>query len=44
MWFYAGVLQEGVRIVQDRLGRTPIAVSWCHICCPALPLFFARPL
>jgi hypothetical protein len=28
MSFYAGVLQEGVRIVQDQLGRTPIAVSW----------------
>jgi len=28
MWFYAGVLQEGVRIVLDRLGRTPINVSF----------------
>ena len=28
MWFYAGVLQEGVRIVLDRLGRTPIDVSF----------------
>ena len=22
MWFYAGVLQEGIKIVLDRLGRT----------------------
>jgi flagellar hook capping protein FlgD len=28
MWFYAGVLQEGVRIALDGLGRTPISVSW----------------
>jgi hypothetical protein len=28
MWFYAGVLQEGVRIVLDRLGRTRIEVSF----------------
>jgi hypothetical protein len=28
MWFYAGLLQEGVRIVLDRLGRTPISVSF----------------
>jgi hypothetical protein len=28
MWFYAGLLQEGVRIVLDRLGRTPIHVSF----------------
>ena len=28
MWFYGGVLQEGVRIVLDRLGRTQIKVSF----------------
>jgi len=28
MWFFAGVLQEGVAIVQDGLGRTPVHVSW----------------
>ncbi len=28
MWFYAGVLQEGVRIVLDRLGRTAVKVSF----------------
>jgi hypothetical protein len=28
MWFYAGVLQEGVRIVRDRLGRTPVEVDF----------------
>ena len=28
MWFYAGALQEGIRIAVDRLGRTPIRVSW----------------
>ena len=28
MWFYAGVLQEGVRIVLDRLGRTRVEVSF----------------
>lgn len=28
MWFYAGVLQEGIRIVLDRLGRTPVDVSF----------------
>jgi hypothetical protein len=28
MWFYAGVLQEGIRIVLDRLGRTPIGVDF----------------
>ena len=28
MWFYGGVLQEGVRIVLDRLGRTQINVSF----------------
>jgi len=28
MWFYAGVLQEGVAIVQDQLGLTPVQVSW----------------
>jgi hypothetical protein len=28
MWFYAGVLQEGVSIVQDQLGLTPVQVSW----------------
>jgi hypothetical protein len=28
MWFYAGVLQEGVKIVFDRLGRTKVGVSF----------------
>lgn len=28
MWFYAGVLQEGVRIVLDRLARTAIEVDF----------------
>src|SRR4051812_35210359 len=28
MWFFAGVLQEGIRIVRDRLGITPIGVSF----------------
>lgn len=28
MWFYAGVLQEGVRIVLDRLARTAISVDF----------------
>jgi hypothetical protein len=28
MWFYAGVLQEGIRIVLDRLGRTPVGVDF----------------
>ena len=28
MWFYAGVLQEGIRIVLDRLGRTPVEVDF----------------
>ncbi|MDQ2809196.1 MAG: hypothetical protein M3Z04_20170, partial [Chloroflexota bacterium] len=28
MWFFAGALQEGVRIALDGLGRTPVAVSW----------------
>jgi hypothetical protein len=28
MWFFAGVLQEGIRIVRDRLGITPINVSY----------------
>jgi hypothetical protein len=28
MWFYAGVLQEGVRIVLDRLARTRIGVDF----------------
>ncbi len=28
MWFYAGVLQEGVTIAADQLGLTPIQVSW----------------
>ncbi|MBF6614613.1 MAG: hypothetical protein IVW55_15985 [Chloroflexi bacterium] len=28
MWFYAGVLQEGVRIVLDRLGRSAVKVSF----------------
>jgi hypothetical protein len=28
MWFYAGVLQEGVQIVLDRLARTPINVDF----------------
>ncbi len=28
MWFFAGALQEGVRIVQDRLGRTAIHVGF----------------
>ena len=28
MWFYAGVLQEGVRIVLDRLGRTRVDISF----------------
>ncbi|HKP52742.1 MAG TPA: hypothetical protein VJ183_08810 [Chloroflexia bacterium] len=28
MWFYAGVLQEGIRIVLDRLGRTPIGIDF----------------
>lgn len=28
MWFYAGVLQEGIRIVLDRLGRTPIDIDF----------------
>jgi hypothetical protein len=28
MWFYAGVLQEGIRIVLDRLGRTPVGIDF----------------
>lgn len=28
MWFYAGVLQEGIRIVWDRLGRTLVGVGF----------------
>jgi hypothetical protein len=28
MWFYAGVLQEGIRIVLDRLGRTRVDISF----------------
>lgn len=28
MWFYAGLLQEGVRIVLDRLGRTRVDISF----------------
>lgn len=28
MWFFAGVLQEGIRIVLDRLGRTLIGVDF----------------
>ncbi len=28
MWFFAGALQEGVRIALDGLGRTPVQVSW----------------
>jgi hypothetical protein len=28
MWFYAGVLQEGVQIVLDRLGRTGVGVDF----------------
>lgn len=28
MWFFAGVLQEGIRIVRDRLGRTQIGVDF----------------
>ncbi len=28
MWFFAGILQEGVRIVRDRLGVTPVDVSF----------------
>lgn len=28
MWFYAGVLQEGIRIVLDRLGRTKVGVDF----------------
>jgi hypothetical protein len=28
MWFYAGVLREGVRIVRDRLGRTRVGVDF----------------
>jgi hypothetical protein len=28
MWFYAGILQEGVRIALDRLGRTRVDVSF----------------
>lgn len=28
MWFYAGILQEGISIAADRLGRTPVSVSW----------------
>lgn len=28
MWFYAGVLQEGVQIVRDRLGRTRVDVDF----------------
>jgi hypothetical protein len=28
MWFYGGVLQEGIRIVRDRLGRTPVDVDF----------------
>jgi hypothetical protein len=28
MWFYAGVLQEGIRIVRDRLGRTAVDVDF----------------
>jgi hypothetical protein len=28
MWFFAGVLQEGVQIALDRLGRTPVHVDF----------------
>ena len=28
MWFYAGVLQEGIRIALDRLGRTRVGVDF----------------
>ncbi|MDQ3929592.1 MAG: hypothetical protein M3328_10660 [Chloroflexota bacterium] len=28
MWFYAGVLQEGVRIALDKLGRTKVEVGY----------------
>ena len=28
MWFLAGILQEGIRIVRDRLGVTPVDVSF----------------
>ena len=28
MWFFAGILQEGVQIVRDRLGITPVGVSF----------------
>jgi len=28
MWFFAGILQEGVSIFKDGLGRTPVGVSW----------------
>jgi hypothetical protein len=28
MWFFAGILQEGVRIARDRLGITPVDVSF----------------
>ena len=28
MWFFAGILQEGIQIVRDRLGITPIDISF----------------
>lgn len=28
MWFYAGALQEGIRIALDRLGRTRVNVDF----------------
>ena len=28
MWFFAGVLQEGIRIVRDRLGITAVGVGF----------------
>jgi hypothetical protein len=28
LWFFAGALQEGIRIALDGLGRTPVNVSW----------------
>ncbi len=28
MWFYAGALQEGIRIALDRLGRTRVDVDF----------------
>jgi hypothetical protein len=28
MWFYAGVVQEGVRIALDKLGRTRVEVGF----------------